>query len=779
MAWPGLVRSPEERSVRRELQTSFPNSSFANFYWCISIKIEIDEDVLRWLSILLLMALIVTTCVVGYGRPLWVYPNEPSNPWPYAYNVIQDRIIKSGEFLVKTPQFGAMHRSDHAWFVIHHLTFVEMRLLTDLPFETIERALSLILSIIFFLGFYVFTRKAFGTGLGLVCSIFFLFVPRTHNYLVTVNGEFLGWLILFPALALFMQYTKNRDRKDLALSAFFGAFLPITNLAVFVQYVLVTWSYLLAEFVSNRKLIKTIKVAILIVLPVFVVSLPVLAVTGDIHPGSSSTIGSLFSSKTAEETRFENIYYDSYCDYWKVFATEYPILVELKYISVDYLFIAFVLALYLPLGLVGIFVSIRNYNKPVLLFPLFWLFSLAALETFLLSPIFGSTLNAFGIRLLLYFGWALAILASLGLYELMKITKEKLCAGARADTSLCISRKTETIPFGTIVFLLTILVYSGITISAQSAGYANSYPELYSKEYTDALDWIRLNTPTDAIIISNDWTGGIFWLKSQRVSLVEGGKGSAAYLTYKEIVTKLRDAREVFITGNVSKTIFLMNKYSSRYVVIWNRPSGYYACAPEEVNIAKFDTSPKFEKVFDEEHTYDAPFLSSFRSSYLAYAKIYYLADNSASFTEIVGFGGRQAGYTNGTYVLSYRVAGLTPSFIQDRYKEAKLHVYMKRLGNPQPGNYNIAINNHNLTINTIDVQEDWKWKSFQIPTTWISSSMNITFPATASWDANNQILIGTTEPAVTEFTYYSFDGKTWTKWQNVNLCVFLELTYD
>ena len=585
---------------------------------------------------LIFLALVVATSFIAYVIPLMAYPSAPSNPWPYAYNIIQQQIIEKGRISVETPQFGGWQRSDHTWFLLHHVPYVSLELLTGLSFETMERLLSCVLSVAFFMGFYVFAKKALGDTLGFVGSLFMLFVPRTHNYLVTVNGEFIGWLILFPALWLYFEYARMRDRKYLILSSLLAAFLPLSNLMVFGEYVLIVGAFCLSELIARRNLRRLLESASIIILSVLIISLPVLYASGDLYAGTSSTIGSLFSSKSPREVEFEKIYYDQFADYWKLYVNKLPVWTELTYMGFDYIFwfgIGFILVFYIPLSVTGICFSLKSPKDPKLLFPLLWIILQVTLDTILLSPAFGPTVNAAGIRMLLYFGWALSLLSGFGLYFVGKSLK--LTASNLKDISL---HALEKIARNWKLVLLAIyvcsLIFVGVCVAKRSAWFANSYAVLYSREYSDALTWLKENTPEDAVIIANDWSSGEIWLKAHRLALIEGGKGSAAYITYEEIVTKLQDVRTIFRSENLSEIVMLMNKYKAEWILIWNRPVAYQSNInpPGQVNMTRFNSTNQFVKVFDEEGTFNPTQIDAYGSSYVVHAIIYHLSSNSTVF---------------------------------------------------------------------------------------------------------------------------------------------------
>jgi hypothetical protein len=483
------------------------------------------------------------------------------------------------------------------------------------------------------MGFYFFAKKALGDIPGFIGSVFMLFVPRTHNYLVTVNGEFIGWLILFPALWLYFEYARSRDRKYLILSSFLAAFLPLSNLMVFAEYLFIIGACSISELVSRRNLKILLESASIIILSVLVISLPVLYASGDLYMGTSSTIGSLFSSKSPTEIEFERIYYDQFADYWKLYVNKLPVLTELSYLSSDFIFwlgTGFILIFFVPLSVVGICYSLKKHKEPRLLFPLFWIVLQVALDTILLSPVFGPTVNAAGIRMLLYSGWALSLLSGLGLYYTMKELK-LLNGNVRVVSFLTWKGIKQNWKSALLLAFVGSFIFAGVCAAKRNAGFANSYTMLYSREYADALTWLRENTPEDAVIIANDWSGGEIWLKAQRLALIEGGKGSAAYITYEEIVTKLQDVRTIFRSQNLSETVMLMNKYKAEWILMWNKPSAYQLNINprEQIDTTKFSSTSQFVKVFEEKGTYNPPEIDAYSSPYVAHAVIYYLRSSS------------------------------------------------------------------------------------------------------------------------------------------------------
>ena len=555
-------------------------------------------------------ALTILSSGIVYLIPFLYYPNEQSNPWPYAYNVIQSQIISSGHFINLIPQLGVFVPFDYGWFTVHHLTIVAMSLTTGLSFESQERILTVLLAPVFFFGFYLFAKRAFGNPVGFLSSLFFLAVPRTYNYLVNVNGEYIGWLLLFPALISFFSYVKSREKRLLIISCLLASVTVISNLMVFAEYVLILGSYLLARTLVVRDT-RTMFVHSLSLLGLFLLLLPmpVLFTSGNLIPGSSSTIGSLYSSRSPLEAQYEAIYYQKYDWYWQLFAHQPPLQVQMYYISNDGHFETALALLLAPFAALGIISCVRERKKTNSLFALIWFIAALVASSLLLSPLFNVTVVAGSIRLLLYFAWPLSVMAGLGLVFLWRNVRNRWK------------------PIAVMIFL-GILVFQGVQMGSASANEANEYPQIYAQQYKDALGWLGTHTPSNAVILMNDWTIGEVWIKSHRLSITESGRGSAAYSTYQDIVTTMDDAGTVLTSGNLSLTIQLMNKYGVEWVLVWNRPSASYIVDPNGVNFAKFQSRP-FATVFNESQRYPAPDHSPFRSSYTAWVVIYQLTNNT------------------------------------------------------------------------------------------------------------------------------------------------------
>ena len=102
-------------------------------------------------------------------------------------------------------------------------------------------------------------------------------------------------------------------------------------------------------------------------------------------------------------------------------------------------------------------------------------------------------------------------------------------------------------------------------------------PPLYAKPFKETLLWLKENTPPDAMVISNDWVNGQFWVKAKRLNLIEGGKASATYSTYEDIYHKLNDSRKIFrLDISNDETMRLIRERKIEYLVVWDRPSAYY-----------------------------------------------------------------------------------------------------------------------------------------------------------------------------------------------------------
>jgi hypothetical protein len=583
----------------------------ADVFFAIVSRLDLRRPIRRPVSYdVIFAALTIIISGIVYLIPFLYYPGEQSNPWPYAYNVIQSQIISSGHFLNQVPQLGAFVPFDYGWFTTHHLTIVAFKLITGLSFESQERILTVLLAPVFFFGFYLFLKRAFGNPVGFLSSLFFLAVPRTYNYLVNVNGEYIAWLILFPALISFFSYVKSRERRFLILSCLLSSVMVISNLMVFVEYALIIGSYLLARTLVIRDT-RTMFVQTFFFLSLFLllVPVPVLYTSGNLVPGSSSTIGSLYSSRSASEAQYEATYYQKYDWYWQLFVHQLPFQVQTYYVSNDGHFETALIMLLGPFAAFGVLSSVLDRRRTNSLFALIWFAAAIISSSLLLSPLFNVTVVAGSIRLLLYFAWPLSVMAGIGLVFLWRNIRNRWK------------------PIAVGVFL-AVLIFQGIQMGSMSAYEANEYPQIYAQQYKDALGWLGTHTPTNAVILMNDWTIGEVWMKSNRLSITESGRGSAAYSTYQDIVTTLNDASTILTSENSSLTVHLMSKYSVEWILVWNRPSASYVVDPNKVDFAKFE-SPPFTSVFNESERYPAPDNSPFHSSYTAWAVIYELANNT------------------------------------------------------------------------------------------------------------------------------------------------------
>ncbi len=718
---------------------------------------------------ILFFLLVLGTSSAAFLVPFLYYSTDESNPWPYAYEVIQSQIIASGQFKNLIPQLGSFQPFDYGWFAVHHLNLVVLRLLSALPYASIERLLTFFLAVLFFCGFYLFARRAFGNPTALASSLFFLLVPRTYNYLVNVNGELIGWVILFPALAAFFLYARKRQVGFGVLSCVMGSSLVITNLMVFLQYLVIVGSYVAARTILARdtKLL-VFKFLPILVLMILLIPIPVLVTSGNLIPGSSSTIGSLFASRNPVEAHYEQVYYQKYEWYWTEFAAQLPLLVQANYISDDGIFLNFVLLAFVPLAILGIAACIHRWRQVENLFVLIWFAVTTFLSSFFLSSLFNDTIIAGSIRLLLYFGWPLAVLAGVGAVFLWR--------HARLPSIRIFSKRVSSkhIVGG---ILLAVLTIEGVQIGATSANYANAYPALYAKEYQDAMKWLRNNTPSNAVIITNDWTGGEIWVNSQRLSLTESGKGSAAYSTYQDVVTILDDARTILTTQSVTETVALMGKYNVQWIVVWNRPSAYYIASPDEVAYTKFESYPIFETVFDESQIYGGPFYTPYKGGFQAHAAIYHVKVIAQPYPEFVSHGlGSRVGYTNGSYVASYMVTDLQLDKSPTSYTFSRLFALTKRIGTPSNNTLDILVNGHIVALDVSNTATNWNWSSWAFSAAYLAQSNNITFLLQPQWDSRNQVVFGTFQGSARSFTMYSISDRQWIDWQGVELSIFLEL---
>lgn len=525
-------------------------------------------------------------CSIAFLIPLLYYPIDPSNPWPYAYNVIQSRIISTGQFQNLVPQFGAFVRLDYGWFVVHHLTIVTFKLLTGLSFSTQERILTILFSTVFFLGFYQFSKNFLGNPVAFATSLFFLFIPRTYNYLANVNGEFIAWLILFPSLISFFAFVRSGQTRDVLLSCFLASALIVANLMVFAEYLLIIGSYFIARTILSRDTKKMIaRMTLFLVVSILIVPVPVLVSSGNFVPGPSSTIGSLYSSRSRIEAQSEAIYYQNYDSDWKVFASQLPVQVQMYYISNGEYYATLLLLLFVPFAALGTASCMIEIRKIQNLFAITWLLASVVSSSLLLTHIFNVTVIAGSVRLLLYFAWPFSLMAGMGLVFVWTRAKR---------------RWIKPLTGVALIFLIGGGIYAG----SLNAGLSNSEPRLYLREYQDALAWLGRNTATSDVIMMNDWTVGQVWMESSRLSITESGVGSASYSTYQDIVTKLDDAKTILTSNSTAETVALMQKHNITWIMLWNRPSSLNIVPYERVNLAKFLNSSSFVEAFFEENTY-------------------------------------------------------------------------------------------------------------------------------------------------------------------------------
>jgi len=525
------------------------------------------------------LALLVT--FYGYFYPLLKNPYDASNPWPDAYQVIQKEIISQQ----KVPpdyviQFGEKQPSDMTYFLNHHLMMVEMKLTDGLPFDINERFVSAFFTFLIFLSAYLCFTKIFGNKSGFWASMLFLFLPRNLNYYVNVNGEFFSFLLLFVSLYFLFDWIQERNRKSLVVGIIIAAIMPILCLINFGTFCIVIFSYGMMQFLYSKQkpdvVMEYLKLFGLIVAASFIISGIPLIITGNLFAGESSSIGSLYSQRDQKEVKFEKKYYEDYATYGRTLYG-YPALVrDLYYMSLDgsqinYLFVYFVF----PALLGALLIINKKTRSRELVFSLCLAVVLLALEVFLYSRLFNDNIYNSALRFLLYFGLPMAFIGGIALDYLRRHWA-----------------------YLGLIFLISISV-SGFFMIKYSAHSGNLYLALYAKSYKQALAWVKDNTLPDDKLISNEWTGGQFWVQADRLDLVESGKASAAYSTYTKIYSNLDAARKIFSLDVPSEeTAALINQYDIKYIVIWNRPASYLLY-PFEASKRKLDQLPYVERVFD------------------------------------------------------------------------------------------------------------------------------------------------------------------------------------
>src|SRR3972149_768774 len=496
--------------------------------------------------------------IYGYFYPLLKYPYEAPNPWPEAYTVIQDEIIAQGKVPPSAvPQFGEWGKSDMTYFLNSHPKLVSQRLIGDLPPELIERFLSFALTFIIFLSAWLFFRYLFGNTMGFLASILFVFLPRNFNYYVNINGEYLSFIIILLALYFWFCFKKEKKLLFLILAGMFGGVLPILCLITFGVFVLILISDAMAEIIAKKKRFKIFKKnffsLLVIVVITLIISLIPLLITKNIKAGGSSSIGSIFSQRSSQEIEFEKKYYQDFAVYGDEFINFPPFVRDIYYLSLDASVLDYLMLIYLPLFFAGLIFTLIIRKKRIIILGPILLIILLLFEIFLYSHFFNLSVYNSALRFLFYFSLPLIIISTFSL------------------AWLCF-KNAYALP----IFILTIII-SAIPIIRLSAWSTNMNPPLYAKPFKETLLWLKENTPPDAMVISNDWVNGQFWVKAKRLNLIEGGKASATYSTYEDIYHKLNDSRKIFrLDISNDETMRLIRERKIEYLVVWDRPSAYY-----------------------------------------------------------------------------------------------------------------------------------------------------------------------------------------------------------
>lgn len=540
---------------------------------------KIDKKIL--LIVFIVIAFFVT--YIAYFIPLFKYPNQPANPWPEAYEVIQERIIAEQKVPPSaTPQFGQMEKIDMTYFLNHHLLMVSLQLLDGLSPELNERFLSFVFTFLIFVSSALFFFKFLPPISGFTASILFLFVPRLTNYYVNTNGEFFSFLLLFLGLYLLIDWYETKDWKTLFLSAIVVGILPILCLITFGVFFLFLFSKFITNALIEKKFFKFfllfVRLSLFYIFVSVILSVIPLILTGDIKSGASSSIGSLYSKRSANEIVFEKKYYEEFAVYGNSFIGFKPLIRDIYFITLDGATINFFIVFYLLTAMIGIVVVIKKPKNFENSFPIIFAAVMLLFEIFLYSKFFNTNIYNSAERFLLYFSLPIILASVSGITWFFGKSR-----------------------FPYLIFFSAIIL-AGIPIFKYGAYSANSYNALYSPNFKQAINWLKDNTPSDAIIASNDWSNGQFWLGAGKYNITEGGKASATYMTYENIYGKLQGSREIFsLQTSCQQSREIIAKYNLSYLVIWTRPTAYYVYPYFQSKEKMEDCG--FEKVFDEHET--------------------------------------------------------------------------------------------------------------------------------------------------------------------------------
>ena len=370
-------------------------------------------------------------------------------------------------------------------------------------------ALKIVASLVFAIisiPFFLLARKFSGSSLvALICTWLFVFFV-SNSEMISWGGSpnFLGFSFMLLTLLFFVDLMNQPSKKNLLLSGFFLSLVVGTHILVATYLLLLILVYFIATTLTSKKISKArIKSVFLMVLIATVFSLPYLSFYLNFFSNSSKEmIGFTIFSQIPPIT-FGSIL--GIGEFWPLFAV--PIV--------------------FGLGLFGLYKYVKgeHKNNGLLLVGLF------------LSPLPLALITAQPIRWIYFL--PIPMIICFGIYL--------------KDVFIKIKDSTKTIQLLAICFIIIIGLYMTILTYFHFYRAADVY-QFIDEDEIEALDWIKENTPPDAILATSGHTKGdiggggnsySWWVEgySKRTCIPSG---DLQYYSYQRQRDEVRIANRIF-----------------------------------------------------------------------------------------------------------------------------------------------------------------------------------------------------------------------------------------
>ncbi len=394
------------------------------------------------------------------------------------------------------------------WGLQHNpvfFVFLDIFLRIFEEFTALKIVASLVFAIIT-IPFFLLARKFSGSSLvALICTWLFVFFV-SNSEMISWGGSpnFLGFSFMLLTLFFFIDLMNQPSKKNLLLSGFFLSLVVGTHILVSTYLLLLILVYFIATTLTSKKISKVrIKSLFLMMSIAIIFSLPYLSFYLNFFRNASSEMVGFALFSQIPPISFSSVFV--LWEFWPLF----------------------VIPIVFGLGLYGLFKYVKgeHKNNGLLLVSLF------------LSPLLLALITSHPIRWIYFL--PIPMILCFGIYL--------------KDVFLKIENSTKNIQLLAICFIIIIGLYMTILTYFHFYRAAAVY-QFIDEDEIEALDWIRDNTPPDAILATSGHTKGdiggggnsySWWVEgySKRACVPSG---DLQYYSYQRQRDEVRIANRIF-----------------------------------------------------------------------------------------------------------------------------------------------------------------------------------------------------------------------------------------